>query len=83
VERVEGLGAVLDLSNFTAFELFFDEAFARVFLETVVFEACPITCDVVSAQVKDCTVSATKLFRFEIESLLNVLPGRADERAAL
>jgi hypothetical protein len=31
VERVEGLGAVLDLSNFTAFKLFFDEAFARFF----------------------------------------------------
>jgi hypothetical protein len=31
VERVEGLGAVLNLSNFTAFELFFDEAFIRVF----------------------------------------------------
>jgi hypothetical protein len=33
VERVEGLGAVLSLSNFTAFELFFDEAFIRVFLK--------------------------------------------------
>jgi hypothetical protein len=31
VERVEGLGAALGLSNFTAFELFFEEAFARVF----------------------------------------------------
>jgi hypothetical protein len=31
VERVEGLEAVLNLSNFTAFELFFDETFTRVF----------------------------------------------------
>jgi hypothetical protein len=31
VERVEGLEADLNLSNFTAFELFFDEAFTRVF----------------------------------------------------
>jgi hypothetical protein len=31
VKRVEGLEAVLDLSNFTAFELFFDETLARVF----------------------------------------------------
>jgi hypothetical protein len=33
VKRVEGLGAVLNLSNFTAFELFFDEAFIRFFLK--------------------------------------------------
>jgi hypothetical protein len=31
VERVEGLEAVLYLSNFTAFELFFDETFTCVF----------------------------------------------------
>jgi hypothetical protein len=42
-----------------------------------------ITCDVVFARVKDCNVSAIDLFRFGIESLLNALPGRAAERAAL
>jgi hypothetical protein len=31
VERVEGLEAILNLSNFTAFELFFDETFTCVF----------------------------------------------------
>jgi hypothetical protein len=53
------------------------------FLEMVDIETCLITCDAVSAQVKDYDASVMKLFRFEIESLLNVLPGRADERAAL
>jgi hypothetical protein len=35
----------------------------------IVLETCLIICDVVSAQVRDRKISATRLFRFKTESI--------------
>jgi hypothetical protein len=49
----------------------------------LVLEAFFIDCDVVSVQVINCKIPTAGLFRFEAESLWNVLRGRAVEETAL
>jgi hypothetical protein len=52
----------LPLSNFTAFELFFDNTHSFLALNRFAFEALGVACDDVSAKISDCGVPVWEFF---------------------